>query len=93
MQLSPELVCNLVSFQDITFISALTSISQILEFNVLLCKIFFLVLLSDRAVVLCHSEADIHRRLQHLSGGAGSRCVDVVALQVRRDDDRQTDFY
>lgn len=37
---------------------------------------------SDGAEVLCHSEADIYRRVQHLSGGAGCCCADPVALQV-----------
>ncbi|XP_036971563.1 growth hormone releasing hormone receptor, like isoform X3 [Acanthopagrus latus] len=36
---------------------------------------------TDGAVILCHSEADIHRRVQHLSGSAGCRCAHPVALQ------------
>ena len=49
---------------------------------------------SDGAVVLCHSEADIHRRVQHLSGSAGCRCAHPVALQVGTlEEYTKSDFY
>lgn len=57
----------------------------IFEYNVLSYKIFFLILLSDRRVILCYCEAHIHHRLQCFSSGAGCCCVDPLALQVGTD--------
>lgn len=49
-------------------------------------KILLLILCSVRAVILRHSEADIHRRLQRLSAGADCRRGDPAALQVGTGD-------
>lgn len=73
MQSSAELLRNLLSFWCIKFILKPES-----TFFFFFCPVF----LSDGAVVLHCSEADIYRWLQRLSGGAGCGCAHPVALQV-----------
>lgn len=87
-QFTLKLVCNLVSFQHIRLILNLREHFEKLWYvstTSFYTKIFSLILLSDRAVVLCHYKADIHHRLQHFLSGASHCCVDPVALQVGTD--------
>lgn len=52
----------------------------IIKFTLRAESVLFFVGLSDGAVLLCHGEAGLHRRLQRVSGAAGCCCVDPVAL-------------